>query len=108
MSKSRKILTGGPLKYFNKKKVSIASWGKTKQSYVSISATWYKAMIDEIKKGRRKLGYTQHSLAALLGTTQSEVSRFENGKSNPTVEFLDRLISALELELKVSAKKPKK
>jgi len=106
--KAKTILTGGPLKYFNKKTLPVVSWGKTKQSYVSISAPWYKSMIEEIKKGRHSHSYTQLNLAQLLGTTQSEISRFENGKSNPTVEFLDRLITALDLDLKILAKKPKK
>ena len=90
------------------KPVNVVGWGKTKYSYVSISAPWYKTMIEEIKKNRRKKNISQESLATLLGTSQAELSRFENGKSNPTVEFLDRLISSLGMELKVTNKKPKK
>lgn len=91
-----------------RKPAAVVGWGKTKYSYVSISAPWYKTMIEEIKKNRRKKNISQESLATLLGTSQAELSRFENGKSNPTVEFLDRLISSLGMELKVTNKKPKK
>ena len=108
MVKKKTKLTAGPLKFFNKKDVPTVSWGKTKQSYVSITAPWYRAMIDEIKKARRKKRISQSALAKLLGTSQAEVSRFESGKSNPTVEFLDRLISTLGLELKITSRKPKK
>ena len=89
------------------KPVNVVGWGKTKYSYVSISAPWYKTMIEEIKKNRRKKNISQESLATLLGTSQAELSRFENGKSNPTVEFLDRLISSLGMELKITNKKTK-
>lgn len=106
--KNKTILTRGPLKFFDKKQIPVVSWGKTKHSYISISAPWYKTMILEIKKARRKKRISQMSLATLLGTSQAEVSRFENGKSNPTVEFLDRLISTLGMELKITSKKPKK
>lgn len=105
--KFESVRVGGPKKYFNKivKKVG---WGKTKYSYVSISAPWYKSVISEAITARRKKHLTQKQLGVLLSTTQSEVSRFENGKSNPTVEFLDRLLATLELEIKTSAKKSKK
>ena len=90
------------------KPVNVVGWGKTKYSYVSISAPWYKTMILEIKKARRKKRISQESLATILGTSQAEISRFENGKSNPTVEFLDRLISSLSMELRVTSKRSKK
>ncbi|MEX0594552.1 MAG: helix-turn-helix transcriptional regulator [Patescibacteria group bacterium] len=102
------VLTGGPKKFFNKKLLPEVSWGKTKNSYVSVSSSWYKNVISEVKTARRKKRLSQESLAKLLGTTQSEVSRFEGGKSNPTVEMLDRIIATLDLEIKILAKKSKK
>ena len=104
---SETVRIGGPKKYLNKivKKVG---WGKTKYSYVSISAPWYKNAINEVKSARQRKHLSQRNLATLLGSTQSEVSRFENGKSNPTVDFLDRLFATLDLDLKISAKKLKK
>jgi len=101
------IRTGGPKKYFNKIVQSVG-WGKTRYSYVTVSAPWYLNIVTAAKTARRKKQLTQKSLAALLGTTQSEVSRFENGKSNPTVAMLERLFGTLNLELKISAKKAKK
>ncbi len=101
------VRVGGPKKYFNKI-VKRVGWGKTKYSYISISAPWYKAAINEVRSARHKKRISQKQLATLLGSTQSEISRFENGKSNPTVEFLDRLMATLDLELKIWAKKPKK
>lgn len=105
--KFKTITVGGPKKYFNKivKKVG---WGKTRYSYVAVTAPWYKNIVNEIKTARRRKGLTQKHLATLLGTTQSEVSRLEGGQSNPTVAMLERLFGALDLDLKIFAKKPKK
>lgn len=101
------VRIAGPKKFFNKR-IKKVSWGKTRYAYVSISARWYGDLVEATKSARRKKGLSQMSLAGLLRTSQPEVSRFEHGHSNPTVEFIDRLISVLDLELKITNKKLKK
>ncbi len=48
---------------------------------------------------------TQAQLAEKMGTKQSAIARFESGRSNPTLDFIQRLADALGLELKVTVRK---
>lgn len=47
-------------------------------------------------------GLTQKALAEKMGTKQSAISRFESGRTNPTLDFLYRLADALGAKLKVT------
>jgi transcriptional regulator with XRE-family HTH domain len=40
-------------------------------------------------------------LAELIGTKQSNISRFESGNYNPSLEFLNKIIKAVGKELEV-------
>ena|SRR3990167_2792612 len=51
---------------------------------------------------RNQDGLTQKELARRMGTKQSVISRFESGRSNPTLDFLYRLADALGAELKIT------
>lgn len=53
----------------------------------------------EIARARERCDMTQKQLAKALGTTQSVISRIENGDQNMTLETLGRLAEALGLEL---------
>lgn len=64
-------------------------------------------IIGEIIKQRQRRKMTQEQLAAKLGTTQSAVARLEAGKSNLTIETLERVADALECSIAFSLK-PKK
>lgn len=47
-----------------------------------------------LQEARARAALTQRALAALAGTTQSVVARIENGQTNPTVDTIERLLSA--------------
>lgn len=55
-----------------------------------------------IRAARRRAGLTQAGLAALIGTTQSAVARWESGKVSPTVETLERIVRACGYALGLS------
>ena len=57
-----------------------------------------------IIEARVNNGLTQIELAEKLHTTQSVISRVESAKSTPTLSFLKRLASALNLSLQVQFK----
>jgi ribosome-binding protein aMBF1 (putative translation factor) len=59
-------------------------------------------LIEEILKVRTKQGVTQKALAQRMGTKQSAIARFESGRANPTLDFIQRLARALDLKLHVS------
>lgn len=50
---------------------------------------------------RNKKGMSQRILAKRIGITQSALARFETGKINPTLSFLQKITSGLGLKLVV-------
>ena len=57
---------------------------------------------------RKKSGLTQTKLAKLVGTRQSNISRLEQGDYNFTVEMLQKIARALNLELRIELMGPSK
>lgn len=52
---------------------------------------------DMIKKYRLEKGLTQKELGELCGMADSAVRRYENGRSNPTLETVKRFADALNV-----------
>ena len=50
---------------------------------------------------RAAQGLTQVQLAELVGTSQANISKLENGKFNPSVAFLKRLAKACDVKLDI-------
>lgn len=61
----------------------------------------YEMIRAEIKH-RKEQGITQKRLAELMGTAQSNISRFERGNYNPSLAFLQRMAQSLGKKLKIS------
>jgi len=55
----------------------------------------------QILKLRQARGLSQNDLAKKIGTNQSNVARIESGQQNFTIKLLDKIASALEVDLKV-------
>ena len=55
----------------------------------------------QIIRARITAGLTQKELAERLGTRQSNVSRIENGNSNPSIATLKRIANATGTKLHV-------
>lgn len=62
-------------------------------------------IIEEVIKARNEKGLTQEQLAQKIGSTQRIISRLENGKYNPSLEFLERLASGLDRRLSIQFNK---
>ena len=56
-----------------------------------------EAMIEARMRGR----VTQKQLAQKIGVAQSALARFEAGRTNPTLSFLNKVTSGLGLKLMV-------
>lgn len=56
-----------------------------------------------LRNRRRRLGLTQQAMAALMDTTQPEVSKFERGLVDPHLSTVARYIRALELTYELHA-----
>ncbi|OHA79182.1 MAG: hypothetical protein A2747_01475 [Candidatus Yonathbacteria bacterium RIFCSPHIGHO2_01_FULL_44_41] len=58
-------------------------------------------LIEAIIKKRAHKKITQKALAEEIGVTQSALARFESGRGNPTLSFLQKVTTGLGLRLTV-------
>jgi len=63
--------------------------------------SWHQEMLMSLKSARLSRHLTQKQLADLLGSTQSWVSSFENGRINPSLGFLLKYSALLGKQLKI-------
>ena len=54
--------------------------------------------IKNIKKYRKQKGYTQEQLSELANISTDYLSEIERGKKKPSIDTLDSITSALEIE----------
>ena len=73
---------------------------KDVQDELKKNETEYK-IIEEIIMARKERNLTQKDLAELIGTKQSNISRFESGNYNPTIDFLNKMAHAVGKQLEV-------
>jgi len=57
---------------------------------------------EQIRRLREAQGVSQAELGRRIGSTQPAIARLEAGRVSPTLETLDRVAAALELELVVA------
>lgn len=55
----------------------------------------------QIARLRIEAGLTQAQLAELVGTKQPSIARLERGQTQPSVEFLSRIATALGMRLEM-------
>ncbi len=58
-------------------------------------------MITQIIKERNSQKITQEELASRIGTQKSNISRFESGSYNPSLDFLIKVAEGLGKELHI-------
>ncbi len=58
-------------------------------------------IIRKLALARAKKGMSQRKLAQKIGITQSALARFESGKINPTLSFIQKITSGLGLKLSI-------
>jgi ribosome-binding protein aMBF1 (putative translation factor) len=56
-------------------------------------------IVRKLALARSKRGFSQRKLAQKIGITQSALARFETGRTNPTLSFLQKITSGLGLKL---------
>lgn len=59
------------------------------------------AVVEQLKKARKDQQVTQAVLAERVGTQKSNISRFESGKYNPSLDFLIKVADSLGKELQI-------
>lgn len=60
------------------------------------------SIISAIIDARIKKGITQKEIAEKMGTKQSSIARFESGRYNPTLAFVQKLANAIGTRIKVA------
>ena len=58
-------------------------------------------IVDKIVSIRKKRGISQQRLSELTGILQPVIARVESKRSSPTVEFLSKILYALDLQLEL-------
>jgi len=86
------------MKWSNAKEIILKN--KEVQSELKMNEAEYK-IIEEIILARRERNLTQKDLAELIGTKQSNISRLESGNYNPSLDFLQKIASAMGKKLEV-------
>jgi predicted transcriptional regulator len=84
---------------WNKAKTIILK-NKEVQKELKMNEAEYR-IIEEVIMARKEKNLTQKDLAELIGTKQSNISRFESGNYNPSLEFLNKIVQAVGKELEV-------
>lgn len=62
-------------------------------------------IIEKLVKVRTESNLTQKELAKKCGIKQSNISRLESGKANPTIKFLQKVADSLDCDLIVEFRK---
>ncbi len=58
-------------------------------------------LIAQIVDARNQLNMTQEELALRAGTQKSNISRFESGSYNPSLDFVTKIVRSLGKEIKI-------
>jgi len=61
-------------------------------------------LIKQVITARTQQGISQEELAQKAGTKQSNISRFEGGNYNPSLEFMQKIAQGLGKELQITLK----
>ena len=61
-------------------------------------------VISQIIEARTSQNITQSELAKRIGTQKSNISRLESGNYNPTIDFLNKICTALGKKLTITIK----
>lgn len=61
-------------------------------------------IISQLLEARLRNGFSQEKLAKKIGTKQEAIARFESGRINPTIGFLEKITQALGSSLVIQVK----
>lgn len=90
------------MKKWNNLKKELLKDKKVANEYNKLSPKYQ--IISQLIGMRIKKGLTQEELACKIGTKQSAIARLETGNTNPSLAFIEKMTSAMGLELKIHVK----
>lgn len=86
--------------YKEYKKAALAGNSELRKNYEDLAPQYH--IIDAVIAARIEKKMTQEELAERANTKQSNISRFESGNYNPSMEFLQKLAGALDKQLEIT------
>ncbi len=79
----------------------IYTLGDQKILIESVQKKTRTGIIQQYKECRKSREMTQEDLSKITGISQPNITRFESGKYNPSLEMMVRVASALGMELRM-------
>lgn len=61
-------------------------------------------LVEQLKAARKAQDMTQADLAAMVGTKKSNISRFESGRYNPSLDFVIKIAGSLGKQIQINLK----
>ena len=58
-------------------------------------------VVEQLKSARKAQNVTQEVLAERVGTKKSNISRFESGRYNPSLDFLIKVADSLGKQIQI-------
>jgi DNA-binding XRE family transcriptional regulator len=86
--------------YKEYKKAALAGNSDLRKEYDALAPQY--EIIDAVIAARLEKKMTQAELAERADTKQGNISRFESGNYNPSVEFLQKIAGALNKQLEIT------
>ena len=75
---------------------------KSADSYQKLTPRY--EVVEQLKAARKEQDITQETLADRVGTKKSNISRFESGKYNPSLDFLIKVAESLGKQIQIKVK----
>ena len=88
------------MNYKEYKKAVLVKNSELRKEYEALAPQY--EIIDAVIAARIEKQMTQADLAERADTKQSNISRFESGNYNPSVEFLQKIAGALDKHLEIT------
>ena len=87
------------MNYKEYKKAVLVKNSELRKEYEALAPQY--EIIDAVIAARIEKQMTQADLAERADTKQSNISRFESGNYNPSIEFLQKIAGALDKHLEI-------
>ena len=75
---------------------------KNKPELVKLQKEVKDSVIEQLVTKRKAKNYTQSDISIITGIQRPNISRFESGAYNPTLDMLVRLADSMDLKVKIS------
>jgi DNA-binding XRE family transcriptional regulator len=88
------------MEQYTKLKARLLKDKQIKKAYIELGPEF--ALVEKFIERRIENGLSQSQLAKKIGTKQSAISRFESGRSNPSIGFLRKLADAVDARITIT------